>query len=407
MTQHSVATSRFIGPLLALVIPALVLLALELTCRVFDLDSRIAKRTSPSTPQVLEMPTWMLREDNAVARASVRASLDPEALQWMNLFQEGNGYRVRLLPLIDTSVLNTFSRIPRELQERYRIQSNSLGFRGPELSENKATGTFRILVFGDSSSFGWGVNQDQMYSELLAQQLTPGSLATQSDKTFSAVEVGNFAIPGDSSEYGSLIFDQFASHYHPDLVILGFGANDAKKVVTSHTAQVSSFKESANSSAIRKILQRSAFVRVLTHLLAPKPTAVPNQLVTAVERKRYRSNLVRMGESAKAAGAQTLLLSLCTPAQYRRSAAAIAKRKGFLQLDGQELLLESLPKIQSAEIYATKAQALRKDLGTLLSQEPLLYVSSDGCHPNAIGHEIIAQGLLEVIRSTSWNGPLS
>src|SRR5206468_6247042 len=37
----------------------------------------------------------------------------------------------------------------------YRIEVNSLGFRGPEFAVPKAPGVFRIFAIGESSTFGW------------------------------------------------------------------------------------------------------------------------------------------------------------------------------------------------------------------------------------------------------------
>jgi lysophospholipase L1-like esterase len=352
------------------------------------------------------MPTWMLREDNARARAASRAALDPEALEWMNLFEEGDGFRVRLRPHLDVSIRNTFSQLPRSLEERYRVQTNHLGFRGPELGTPKDPKTFRVIVFGDSSSFGWGVHQHQMFSSRLADTLNALPL-DQRPRQKAHIEVGNFAIPGDSSEYGSLIFEHFAARYQPDLVILGFGANDAKQVVTPHQSEVEKFRRSGWSNQIRAALSSSALVRTLLRFSQRRgPQAdTPTTFVTAVERKRYRANLARMAESAARIGAHTLVISLCTPLPYRRTAEALSHRRGLIHVDGQRLLLEAVPALRSKRLYPEEVSQLEGQLGTLLEEQPLLYVSSDGCHPNALGHMLVAKSLVDAILEFDWSTP--
>ncbi len=41
---------------------------------------------------------------------------------------------------------------------RYRVSINSIGIRDKEISIPKQKDTFRIIVFGDSYTYGWGVD---------------------------------------------------------------------------------------------------------------------------------------------------------------------------------------------------------------------------------------------------------
>ncbi|RIL11575.1 MAG: hypothetical protein DCC75_02045, partial [Proteobacteria bacterium] len=283
---------------------------------------------------MLEMPTWMLEEYNTAAR-TVKARVDLDALEWLNLFEQGEGFRVRLVPNIRKEVVNTFSRLRSDRSKRYLIESNDLGFRSGPLPPSKQPGTFRVAVFGDSSSFGWGVNQDDSLSSLLPRLLEkryPG-------RKFEAV---NFAIPGDSSEYGRLIFEKFAAQIDADLVIIGFGANDAKKVGASHQKQVDRFRTGMRTVQIEKLLQRSSLIRVLSRLLRKEQNieGAEKRATPAVRLNRYRENLKFMASRSIEYGAKnSLLLNLCTPGNYSKVARKIANNAGFLYFNGQSYLL--------------------------------------------------------------------
>jgi GDSL-like Lipase/Acylhydrolase family len=72
------------------------------------------------------------------------------------------------------------------------FQTNSLGFRTPEVRLEKPAGTYRILVFGSSNTMGYGVNNDDMYTRHLERFLNAWMGPTR------RVEVVNLAVAGDS-----------------------------------------------------------------------------------------------------------------------------------------------------------------------------------------------------------------
>lgn len=95
----------------------------------------------------------------------------------------------------------------------YRI--NSRGFRGPEVSAQKAPGTFRIVLLGDSRTFGYGVPLEKHFSSVLAGY-------------FRATEVVNLGVSGYGVDQSLLQLRQDGFAYQPDLVVLylsHFGGN--------------------------------------------------------------------------------------------------------------------------------------------------------------------------------------
>jgi lysophospholipase L1-like esterase len=379
---------------LSIGVPLVLLGLFEIACRGIEWFARPLSSKPTEKPLLLEMPTWMLQDSNAISKIPQIAG-SAETVDWLRLFTAGDGYRVHLLPNLNTSVTNTFSLIPADRAQKYSIRSNSWGFRGDEVVLPKPQNTFRVAVFGDSSSFGWGVNQDESFSALL-----PERLPVMSDGR--KVEVVNFAIPGDSSAYGRLVFDRFAPRIQADLFILGFGANDAKTVLTSHTAQVERFRRNASKLSVLTVLQNSALVRTLTSLIQTKPDVrskekrVPR--IHAVALPEFASNLENMSTTAaKLASHGALVLSLCTPPSYSKMARATARATGARYFNGQQYLVRRLQEIEAGKHYPELVAEMRSSYPRELDQKRIFYVTSDGCHPNKLGHRMITDEIARII----------
>lgn len=365
---------------LTVVMPLVCLLIIEILCRI----THLAQHLAPQEQRLaLEMPTWMFREQNTARRAT-RTVADEKTRAWLNLFTEGDGYRVHLIPNLNTSITNTFSQIPQDKARPFSLVSNSLGFRGSDISTSKTPGVFRIVIFGDSSSFGWGVDQESYFGSLL-----PALLA----KHGKNVEVVNFSIPGDSSEYGRLIAEHFAKSYSADLTVIGFGANDAKNVAVSHTEQVERFRQSQTVLRINNLLSESAIVQSIKALLArmkSTPSVAPKTLVHAVTRSRYQENLQQIADLTDS---QTLLLNLCTPGDYARSAKVLARKNNYAYFNGQRYLTKLLPQIVRNKFHPEIVAEMQAAYPDALAKNKLFYITSDGCHPNKLGHQLIAEKL--------------
>jgi hypothetical protein len=90
------------------------------------------------------------------------------------------------------------------------VNSNSQGVRGRrEYASPKPAGLTRMLVFGDSFTFGDEVSDDETYAADLERML-PG------------VEVINLGVHGYGQDQMLLYLRQVVAQYEPDLVLLGF-----------------------------------------------------------------------------------------------------------------------------------------------------------------------------------------
>jgi len=102
------------------------------------------------------------------------------------------------------------------------FQFNSKGIRGPEYSYFKPAGEYRILILGDSFAMGYGVNFDDLFSEILKRKLNNNR--KDCAKSFQIINTG---VGGWCTGTELLFFDDEGKKYKPDLTIVMFFENDA------------------------------------------------------------------------------------------------------------------------------------------------------------------------------------
>jgi hypothetical protein len=100
------------------------------------------------------------------------------------------------------------------------VEVNALGFRdNRQYTLEKSPGTFRILVLGDSVTFGHGATYETTYPYLVEQRLR----AWRRDITW---QVWNLGVPGYNTRQELSYLQEVGPIYKPDLVVVGFYPND-------------------------------------------------------------------------------------------------------------------------------------------------------------------------------------
>lgn len=104
--------------------------------------------------------------------------------------------------------------------QRAQVTTNSCGMRDTETSITKDPDTYRIALLGDSFSFGWGVEQNETFAQVLEDNL---NRVAHNGKR---VEVLNFGVPGYSTfqELEKLI--ETGLDFDPDVLLVFFIEND-------------------------------------------------------------------------------------------------------------------------------------------------------------------------------------
>ena len=95
---------------------------------------------------------------------------------------------------------------------------NRLGYRGDVRERDKPADVFRILMIGDSFTYGQAVAADQTMAAHLEHALR--------EQSKSKIEVLNFGVPGLNAEESIDQYRKFASQWQHDLVLLAASGND-------------------------------------------------------------------------------------------------------------------------------------------------------------------------------------
>lgn len=101
-----------------------------------------------------------------------------------------------------------------------RVQTNSQGMRSPERPVEKKPGVYRLALLGDSFAFGWGVEQPQIFAQVIENRLN-GSLPKE-----RRAEVFNMGVPGYSTFQEAALFRERGLQFKPDGVLVFFIDND-------------------------------------------------------------------------------------------------------------------------------------------------------------------------------------
>jgi hypothetical protein len=96
-------------------------------------------------------------------------------------------------------------------------RNNSMGFRGSREFGPKPPGVVRLLLLGDSMTYGLGVNDDQTFACHLERNLREGQIPA---------EVVNSGCPGKGTDYELKLFQTRGVKLHPDVTVLCFFYND-------------------------------------------------------------------------------------------------------------------------------------------------------------------------------------
>jgi len=230
------------------------------------------------------------------------------------------------------------------LQGGVVCHTNSLGLRGGEVA-SKDDGRARLMTLGDSSIFGFGVEDDDVFSAIAAAELS-----VRWGRTVDTV-VG--ATPGHSSSQSLTVLESLGSRLEPDVVVIGNMWSDLYQA-EEHPEDAPVRSPSALYRVTVDFLGPHLKPRTVGWLDADQSLGIPGPGRTArASLQEYRANLESMVAQTTALGAQPVLLMLPAPVDldpagvpdwigdYRHVMRLVAHQKDAILVDGPAVFTEN------------------------------------------------------------------
>ena len=175
---------------------AFALVALLLAFSLAEGAARLAEQRWPPTAVPEPRPGLCADGRDCLPGAAPLPAQDPAAIELMA--QEGGGW--------------SLEPGRRTLQGNVVVQINAVGLRGAEIPADKAQGELRLLSLGDSSAFGYGVEDGAIFTAVAARRL--------GERTGRAVRPLHGALPGYSALQARELLDRLGPRLAPDWLIV-------------------------------------------------------------------------------------------------------------------------------------------------------------------------------------------
>lgn len=253
------------------------------------------------------------------------------------------------------------------------IAINSKGLRDSEYDYKKPEGVYRILIVGDSLTFGWGVESQDTFSGILEKRLNEQN--TLSGK-YKEIQVINAGIGNYNTTQELVFLREDGLKYEPDEVMLAHFTNDAEQT-----------QREANNFLTRNFILYASTVSFKNKIIA-----------VFDDRRNYEYYYKGLYREAYWAEYQKVLTAFEDETKKYEIKLTVLLLPEFHDLVNYQLEDEHQKMVR---FFKERGVAVMDSLEVFRGEEGRsFWVASDDSHPNASAHRIIADFLFEKMRNT-------
>jgi lysophospholipase L1-like esterase len=303
-------------------------------------------------------------------------------------------YGYLLKPDLQLTVSNYSSTVFFDKLPPWTIVSDAKGYRiSAQNSSMEGNANHTLHVIGDSSSFGWGLEFEDSYPQLLAAKLKQISS--------SGVIVKNYSTPGFTSYQGRLLLEDRIEIKKGDIVLISFGSNDSYPSLRSENSR---FKK--RNSMLGKVswsLDRLLIIKWMRSLIH----SLPEPRISKTKNKRvslddYQKNLSVIFKEILQRGGKPHFINICNSGKYHSVAEQTAKSAHIPFYDFPENFKPYLSTVH--DLFPEKFITYFDAYGKLLEKDTrLVFLFPDLCHPNAIGHGLMSNAIFDRLEGETFN----
>jgi lysophospholipase L1-like esterase len=251
----------------------------------------------------------------------------------------------------------------------HTVTINSLGLRGPEPVRPKPPGWQRVVMFGDSITFGYGVSDDQTYAAEAARALAA-----------DRIDVVNAGVTGFTSHQVLHLLRRVGPALQPDLATICIGWNDSNRRPVDDRAFARHLRAAQRVEFLADRLYLYRAMKTLHMRLARRPPS--DEVTRRVSLEHYADNLRQIVGECRARGVRPVFLAL-PRRHFRGQPAAHSAYADVLAAVAAELSVDLVP------------------LGPLgLGADHNADYFIDALHLNPEGHALMARTIVAYLRES-------
>lgn len=264
--------------------------------------------------------------------------------------------------------------------EALPVAHNSLGLRGPEPGP-KAAGTQRVLMLGDSFTYGLGVADDAAVLPALVERALPG------------VEVVNGGLPGSLTGQWLDLWEEHGDALAPDAVVLVFFLRDG-----TWSSSIPEYFDRIRSQVVERN-QASWAYRNLALFRLYQDRVDRDGIAHDTTQGFLDAYLGGPDDTAEWQRAQDNLRAIRVQAQGQGAQVGLVVYPVLTELDAPEYPFQAI-----VDHLVDWGHAEGMPTTSLLPvfrghSAPELWVSPFDQHPNPSGHELAAQGVAPLVQT--------